>query len=130
MSASMKKFKRTHNLQHIKQDDAYTLKEVTELFSVSRTTVNSWVKEGLAKIDNKLPTLFHGSDLYQFLAKRQANRKTKLSEGQYYCVRCQKATDAKSGTETVTISKAGNPVKHAECGLCGGKINRFVKRSK
>ena len=95
----MRKFKKRHNLNLIKKDDAYSYKEIMGLYPVSRTTIYGWCKRGLKAMDNCHPVLFHGSDLYEFLAKQQSDRKTKL--------------------------KAGKPMIKAKCSICGSKMNRF-----
>lgn len=124
------KHKRTHNLRRIKQDDAYTVKEVTGLLSVTRTTLFDWLKKGLKAIDSLKPILLHGSDLYTFLHKRQSNRKAKLSDNQFYCMRCKKATFAKPDTQEIHSTQSNKTILHAKCSLCNGAINRFIKRQK
>jgi len=124
----MKKYKRSHNLRRIKQDDAYHVKEVMGLFPITQTTFYNWIKEGLKKLDNQYPTLIHGSDLYAFLQKRQSNRKTKLKDNQFYCVRCKKATHAKNGTETLTYSKTNKPLMQAQCSICNVGVRQFMSK--
>lgn len=124
-----RKFRRKYNLSLIRKDDGYKPKDIMNLYDISRTTLNNWRKKGLKNIDNKIPIMFHGTDLYEFLAKQQSDRETKLKAGEFYCPKCKKARLPIKGSEYQTYTKANKPIIKAICNVCGTKINRFPSKT-
>lgn len=67
----------------------YTVEEVSEVFSVHRNTVRSWVRQGLPTCDDRRPMLIRGADLVTFLRERRAKSKRPCASGELFCVRCR-----------------------------------------
>ncbi len=129
--------KKKYNANLIKAKRSYTRKEVAELLKVNEKTCSNWIKQGLKfmKEDGSI-MLIMGYDLKDFVTKLNKSRKTKLKPNEYFCVKCQKATTAKTGSEKIvktgkTIGKNKFPQmkKKAICEKCGTKLNRFLQVS-
>ena len=119
--------KRKFNLNHIKQNYAYSINEICESFGKQKNTVHSWIKEGLKVIDNKKPFLIHGSDLKEFLQKRRDDQKSKCQDDELFCVRCKKPQKAWGNLADILI-KAKNKVSlRALCAVCECKMNKDFK---
>ena len=67
----------------------YTVDEIARLLGVHKATIRQWIKQGLATIDDKRPTLVLGRDLRAFIEKRRAVNKRPCGPGQIYCMRCR-----------------------------------------
>ena len=126
--------KRRYNKNLIKVKRSYTRKEVAKLFNVTEKTCSNWIKQGLKfmKEDGNI-MLIMGHDLKDFITKLNESRKVKLKLNEYFCVKCQKATTAKVGSEKdiktgKTIGKNNRPqvIRKAICAKCSRKINRFM----
>jgi len=118
--------KRHPNPRLVKIHRSYTVEEVARLLGKHKNTVRSWVKDGLATIDDKRPMLIFGYDLAAFIKHRRAKNKRSCKPGQLYCVRCRvpkfPAGDM-ADYEPVT-EKYGNLI--AICPDCDSIINRLV----
>lgn len=122
---------KTYIINRISKRKSYSVKEVAELLNVHTRTVHLWLSAGLETIENSFPYLIYGEVLAEFLRERQANRKVKLAEDEFYCVRCHKArkgmpaktqtiiTNKKIGIDKISIHK------QSECEVCGSQVNRF-----
>ncbi len=82
--------KRRHNCNRIKKNYPYSIGELVESLKIHKNTAHNWIKEGLKTIDNQKPYLVHGSDLREFLQKRQDAQKAKCRDEEFFCVKCQK----------------------------------------
>jgi hypothetical protein len=49
----------------------YSVEDIARLFGVHKNTVRSWLKQGLAAIDDRRPTLILGRELMRFLQERR-----------------------------------------------------------
>ena len=75
-----------------------------------------------------------GEELRRFLAEMRKRRGSPpLKENEYFCLKCRRATKAKSGTELVvpTGKRIGKDareqfVRQGKCEQCGTEVNRFV----
>jgi hypothetical protein len=77
------------NHRLVKIHRTYTVDELARLFEIHRNTVREWIKRGLAKLDDKRPTLIHGRDLVSFLQARRRRCRRPCGIGEIYCVRCR-----------------------------------------
>ena len=102
---------------------SYTIEELSVLLPKNKKTLLRWIDDGLKIIpESKKPIIIMGSDLKEFLRKKNTKKKVKLNRNQFYCLSCRKAVYAKRGS----IEKLSNR-KIGECGVCNGKIGRIIK---
>ena len=59
-------------------------------------------------------------------SKRSKKSRASPSKHEAYCVRCRK-TVKMTGCK-LTKSSKGQPMLQGKCGVCGTKVNRFVKK--
>lgn len=118
--------KRHPNHRLVKIHRNYTIEEIANLFGIHKNTVRSWVKAGLATIDNKRPMLILGHDLSEFLQARRVKNKQTCKPGEMYCVRCRapKFPAADMVEYSPVTEKVGNLI--AICPDCDSIINRRV----
>ena len=84
--------KRKHNYHRIKKNYSHSIAEICDTLGVHKNTALRWIKEeGLKTIDDRKPFLIHGTDLKEFLQKRQDGQKVKnKNDDKIFCVKCQK----------------------------------------
>lgn len=116
--------KRHPNYRLVKIHRSYTVEEVAKLFGVHKNTVRTWLKNGLATIDGKRPTLIHGQVLYTFLQAKRVKHKRPCKTGEMYCVRCRAPKVPAGGmVEYQPVSETlGNLI--AICPDCEAMMNR------
>lgn len=81
----------SRNHQLVKCHRNYSVEEAAKLLDVHRNTVRQWIKQGLAVIDERRPTLILGSQLAEFLRARRISNKCPCGAGHIYCFRCRAA---------------------------------------
>lgn len=122
--------KRHPNHRLVKTHRSYSVEEVAGLFGIHKNTVRNWIKNGLAPIDSKRPTLIQGSVLVEFLQARRTRNKQSCKPGELYCVRCRVPRPA--GGDMADYSpvneKTGNLT--AICPVCYATMNRRVSLAK
>ena len=122
-----------YNLVHI--NDSYSPKEIAELFNIDRMTCLRWIKSGELKVikRNTSPLLVMGDVLKEFIIKKLQERRVRLSDEEFYCLKCRRAVIGKKGS--IKLLKTGKVVgknkneqlnKIAVCEKCGGKLYRFI----
>src|SRR5215831_9567026 len=108
----------------------YSVEDIARLFDVHKNTVRSWLKQGLAAIDDRRPTLILGRELLRFLHERRQRAKQSCSPGRIYCIACRapKLPALKMADCTAT-----GPLAGSLCGICpdcGRLIYRRVNLAK
>ena len=78
-----------YNLNRIKGLATYDAREIAQLLGVHKRTVQQWYEEGLPRIDKGKPFLVFGSDLKEFLRKKEADRKRPCKPDELYCTKCR-----------------------------------------
>jgi helix-turn-helix protein len=103
------------NPQLVKVHRNYSVEEIARLFGLHQNTVRSWLKQGLAAIDDRRPILILGRELSRFLHERRQKTKKTCGPGRIYCVACRapKVPAGKMAECTPTAPLAGNL-----CGIC------------
>jgi len=93
----------------------YSVEEIARLFGIHKNTVRSWLKQGLAAIDDRRPILILGRELSRFLRERRQKAKKTCGPGRIYCIACRapKVPAAKTAECIPTGPLAGNL-----CGIC------------
>jgi hypothetical protein len=102
----------------------YSVEDIARLFGIHKNTVRSWLKQGLAAIDDRRPTLVTGQELSRFLHERRQKAKQSCGPGRIYCIACRapKVPAGKMVECTPTGPLAGNL-----CGICPD-CNRLIYR--
>ena len=121
----MPKKKRKYNTNLIKETLNYSIHDIASLFRIHRGTVRQWIKEGLPLIDNHKPFLVLGSDLKEFLKKRQGNRKTKCNANELYCCKCRKPRTSWDNLVDLKILNERRLLIMGICSQCDTKTNKL-----
>jgi len=117
--------KRKHNIRHIKENYPYLIYEVCILLGVHKNTVLRWIKkEGLKTIDGKKPFLIHGSDLKEFLKKRQDARQSKCKDDELFCTTCKKPQKPFGMLIDIFMYTKNRGNLQGICSVCDRKIYR------
>jgi len=117
--------KRTYNLARIKRDYSYKVQEICKLFGIRKGTVWQWKRNGLPTIDDRRPYRFHGSELKEFLGKKQSARESHCKQDEFYCRPCRRPCRVWERQVDVILL---NPMKlnlMGICEQCGRKIYRL-----
>jgi len=125
--------RKKYNLRTIVSKRSYSTEEIAKLLDVHIQTVRTWHKEGMQPIEeSSSPYLFLGSDIHVFLAKELSKQKVKLSENEFYCLRCHKAV---LPTKTFVIDRGVTIGRGKEsifivgsCPICGLEVRRFATK--
>ena len=93
----------------------YSVEDIARLFGIHKNTVRSWLKQGLAAIDDPRPTLILGRELFRFLHERRQKGKHSCGPGRIFCIACRaRQVPAGNMAECIPASAlAGNL-----CGIC------------
>jgi Zn finger protein HypA/HybF involved in hydrogenase expression len=122
--------KRHPNHRLVKIHRTYTVEDVANLFGIHKNTVRTWLKTGLATIDDKRPMLIHGKVLASFLLAKRAKHKQPCQPGEIYCVKCR-APKPPAGDMTEyqpVTATVGNLM--AICPSCESIMNRRISLAK
>ena len=108
----------------------YSVEDIARLFDVHKNTVRSWLKQGLAAIDDRRPTLILGRELLRFLHERRQRAKQSCGPGRIYCIACRapKVPAGKMAECIPTGPQAGN--LRGICPDCDRLIYRRVNLAK
>lgn len=114
------------NHRLVKINRTYDVGEAARMLRVHKNTVRQWIKQGLATVDSRRPTLLRGSDLVDFLAKRRSANKRPCRLGEMYCLRCRAPKTPANGT--VVLQRLGGTRGNlgGQCPTCGLRLNRRV----
>lgn len=133
----MKKKKRNHNPNLIKERHSYSFAEISETLNVHPRTVQCWHKQGLKVLDEaSKPYLVYGGDLKQFLKSKQQTQKHPLKTGEFFCPKCRAARESlpENITFEVTQKTLGKTSKQAFirgiCEVCGQQLLLFSSDKK
>jgi hypothetical protein len=111
------------NRQKIFGSMSYKIKEMSDCLDISEKTCLRWIENGLSIVPGgKKPILILGSEIKNFLRKKDSKKKIKLKRSEFYCLTCKAARNAKQGS----IKKLQGH-KTALCRVCGGKMSRIFK---
>jgi Helix-turn-helix domain len=103
------------NPRLVKGHRNYSVEEIARLFALHKNTVRNWLRQGLAVIDDRRPTLILGRELSRFLQDRRQKAKQACGPGRIFCVACRapKVPAGNMADCTPIGPMAGNL-----CGIC------------
>lgn len=108
----------------------YTIDEVAKLLSLSRTTVRSWIPQGLKVLSKNQPHLIIGAHLKDFLAHRVDARTTRFAGEDFVCMRCKCGRAPAGAMVDYSFSTSGAVKIMALCEACEGPISAFTSEAK
>ena len=119
-----------YNYRLAKINRSYTITELADLFVVHKQTVSNWIKAGLHVCCLSRPILVRGSDVREFLQKKQSRNKKTCLPGQIYCVACKLAQYPKERYALLNrqTDLVGDLI--GECPSCGTTVHRKVSLRK
>jgi hypothetical protein len=94
-----------------------------ELFRVHPNAVRRWVKGGLRTIDSHRPQLIHGTDLIEYLDRRQRGRKRRCAPDQMFCFTCREPRRPAGGCVAL-VQLSPRWMVQGPCQICGTQMNR------
>lgn len=109
---------------------SYLVDEVAALYDCQRSTVASWVSEGLTPIDGRYPMMFHGTTLNDFHRNRRMARKHPCGPGEIYCVVCRVAQTPAGGMVDYEPQTEKLGTVMAICPQCGRLIRQAVGKER
>ena len=118
------------NYRRVKIHLSYTVEGVARLLEVHKNTVRAWLKSGLAKIDDRRPTMILGKVLFDFLHARRQNKKQPCQPGEFYCLRCRAPRGPAGGMVDYKVESETNGRLEAICPVCDCIMNRWVSLAK
>lgn len=77
------------NPRLVKGHRNYSVEEIARLFALHKNTVRNWLRQGLAAIDHRRPTLILGRELSRFLQDRRQKTKQVCGPGRIFCIACR-----------------------------------------
>jgi Helix-turn-helix domain len=121
---------RRPNPRLVKLHRNYSVEDIARLFGIHKNTVRSWLKQDLAAIDDRRPTLILGRELLRFLQERRQRAKQSCGPGRIYCIACRapKRPAGKMAECIPTGPHAGN--LRGICPDCDRLIYRRVNLAK
>jgi len=122
----MARAKRTYNTRLIRSTVSYSIFEIAALFSIHKATVRSWFKQGLKRIDDQRPYLVRGSDLREFLDRKQKKRKRRCQPDELYCCRCREPRQPRDKAVTCRTINRKTGRLSGLCEVCSSRVNKVV----
>jgi Helix-turn-helix domain len=107
--------KRRLNPRLVKVHRNYSVEQIARLFGLHKNTVRNWLKQGLAAIDDRRPTLLLGRELLRFLLDRRQKGKQACGPGRIFCIACR-APKVPAGKMAECLLKG--PTTGNLCGIC------------
>lgn len=116
--------KRRYNTRRIHLTTSYSTLEVAELYGLHKGSVLNWIKQGLKIIDQHKPYLIRGSDLFDFLNKRQKLRKVICQSNELYCFKCRSPRRPINKSVQITKRNEHRLKVVGRCAICNTKMFR------
>ena len=120
----MKPKKRTYNPRWVRTGLSYTVQDIAEIYGVHKNTVLHWIKDGLPIIDRKKPYLIYGSELAEYLRKKQAGRKQKCKPDEFFCFKCRAPRKAWENVANILIRNESKLSISGLCTVCDTPVHR------
>lgn len=126
----MTKKKRKYNTRLIKQTLSYSTQDIVSLFGLHKRTVQEWHTQGLPRIDDRKPFLVLGSDLKEFLDKRQGSRRRHCQPNEFYCFKCRSPRTCWENVVDIKFLNEKRLMIIGVCAQCDTPLNKISSPKK
>jgi len=116
-----------YNPNKCKINRNYTVAEIAVLYDVHKSTVKTWLRRGLKRIDNQRPYIILGSDLKQFIKDRRGINKRSCELGEIYCMKCREPRTPEQGSTVFETETSRYGRIKANCNVCDSAMNRYFR---
>lgn len=123
--------KHAYSLKPLRRDYTYSVDEIAGIYGITPDTVFRWIRnEGLKRNEASRKYFVHGSELAQFLERRNAKNKKPCKKGEMFCCKCRKPHTPKS--ESLKPKKLANKTVriYGRCSVCDTRMNTVVSGKK
>ena len=116
-----------YNPNKCKINRNYSISEIALLYGVHKSTVKSWLRKGLKRIDNQRPYIILGRELKQFIKDLRTINKRPCELGEIYCMKCRtpRVPEQKSIVFESESSRFGRI--RGSCNVCNSSMNRYFR---
>jgi len=94
---------------------------------VHKSTVKTWLRRGLKRIDNQRPYIILGSDLKQFIKDLRGINKSPCELGEIYCMKCREPRTPEQGSTVFETETSRYGRIKANCNVCNSAMNRYFR---
>lgn len=116
---------RRFNTALIRQNYAYTVQEVCDLFGIHKNTMREWFRNGLPKTDSHRPYLIYGDALKVFLVARQQSRRKKCALNELFCFRCRLPRRPLGNLIDLALKSKSTVTLKGLCESCDASMHKF-----
>ncbi len=127
----MSRKKHSYSLKPIRRDYTYSVYEIAEMYGIVSDTVFRWIRnEGLKRNEASRKYFVHGSELANFLERRNGKNKKPCNEGEMFCCKCRTPKTPKP--KSLKPKKLANKTVrvYGRCSVCNTKMNKVVSGKK
>ncbi len=123
--------KRKYNLKRVRRHYTYSVNEVSELFDIAEMTVFRWIAdEGLPRIPGSKKYFVHGSQLIDFLVRKNCKNKKPCHDNEIYCCKCKKPQRPHLPLLKIQKIPNGTIRVSAKCEVCSTPMNKVISAQK
>jgi len=116
-----------YNPNKCKINRNYSVSEIALLYEVHKSTVKSWLRRGLKRIDNQRPYIILGRDLRLFLKDLRGINKRPCELGEIYCMKCRTPRKPEQGTTIFETESTRCGRIKGTCNVCNSAMNRYFR---
>jgi len=116
-----------YNPNKCKINRNYSISEIALLYDVHKSTVKTWLRRGLKRIDNQRPYIILGRDLRPFLKDLRGINKRPCELGEIYCMKCRTPRKPQQGTTTFETESTRYGRIKGTCNVCNSAMNRYFR---
>jgi len=110
-------------MRGIRSLECYTVEELALATKRAVSTIQSWLSDGLPKLDASRPVLIYGSD-YLDWARDKRGRKPQCKPEQFRCQSCG-TYQIPVGNIIMLVEEGGKPRATGTCSNCSSEFSQF-----
>lgn len=116
-----------YNPNKCKINRNYSISEIAVLYGVHKSTVKTWLRRGLKRIDNQRPYIILGRDLKQFIKDLRSLKKRPCELGEIYCMKCRTPRIPMQGSTVFETESVRYGRIKASCNACHSSMNKYFR---